>query len=147
MKPKTSWILVADGARARVLSRSVPSEGLKLEHEAEQPAQPTRDINADRPGRTFDSAGVGRHAMEPHSDPARERKRTFARDLVQFVEAGRKRNAFDRLYLVAPPQTLGDLRRELGTELAAAVTGELPKDLTHVPLHELEAALGDLLAP
>lgn len=83
--------------------------------------------------------------MEPHTDPSREHKHRLAREIIRFVEAARKRNAFGRLYLVAPPQALGDLRGELGASLGKMVGGELDKDLTHLAIHELDGSLRDLL--
>jgi protein required for attachment to host cells len=42
--------------------------------------------------------------------------------------------------IAAPPRILGELRTELSPE-AAAVTFEVPKDLTHRPINEIEALL------
>lgn len=44
--------------------------------------------------------------------------------------AWRSRAALQRLYLVTPPQLLGDLRDAMTPELRKMVVGELNKDLT-----------------
>jgi hypothetical protein len=71
MKPTRLWILIADGGRARVVLNSGPGRGIEqvtgLIFDAELP--PSHDIGADRPGRTHESMGKTRHAIEPQSDP------------------------------------------------------------------------------
>lgn len=147
MTKTMTWVLVADGARARLLVSEGPGTGLKpaLGQEFIGTNLPSRDIASDRPGRSFDSAGEGRHAMEPPTDPKRHEKRVFAHEIAQILEDGRKRNAFDQLVIVAPPEALGDLRAELGEELKRLIGGELNKELTKVPTRELADHLRPLL--
>jgi len=141
-------VLVADGARARLFANEGGGKGLRpaLDQEFIGTRLPSRDIATDRPGRTFDSAGQGRHAMEPPTDPHRHEKQVFAREVATVLEDARKKNAFNRLVLVAPPEALGDLRSELSDELQRMVTGELNKNLTKVPVYELPAVLKEVLA-
>jgi protein required for attachment to host cells len=148
MKPVRTWILIADGARARVLQNSGPGKGVqqvvgcdyRTSHEAD------REIRADRPGRTFDSAGAGRHAMEATSSPHRMAKDDFARALMSDLERKHATGNFDRLLIVAPPRALGDLRHHIPGALKSVLVGEVHKDLTHVPNDELAAHIGDFLA-
>ena len=147
IKAAVSWVVVADGARARVLVHRGPGSGVELHKEMSQDAKRTGEIKADRPGRTFDSDGEGRHAMEPPTDPSRNRKQRFAAEIAHLLADGLVRGEFERLYLVASPQTLGDLRAGLGHEVAKRVEGELAKDYTHLSLKELEEPLGKILVP
>jgi hypothetical protein len=73
MKPTRTWILIADGARARVVENLGPGKGVSevAGMEFSQPAERNRDIMSDRPGRSFESADNARHGMEPPSDPKR----------------------------------------------------------------------------
>lgn len=148
MKATRSWIVVADGARARILENTGPGKGLTAlpDQEMHQSHVPTRDINADRPGRSHDRMGPQRHAMEPPSDAHREDKRRFAEELAQRLNSAAQSNSYDRLVLVAPAKTLGDLRQALSKEAAAKVEGELSKDLTPIPDHELAGHLGGVIA-
>ncbi len=141
----TTWILVADGAKARILARHgghgplEPASNLCF---AEAEARlPTRDIGTDRPGRVHESANAARHAMEPRVDWHRFAKEQFARDIATALEAAAKDKLYEELILVAPPRTLGDLRQALGQHAKALVTGEIAKDLTNLPDHELPAHL------
>jgi protein required for attachment to host cells len=137
----TTWILIADGAKARLIEQD-PKERQRLKAAAEREFTGTtaqsREIASDRPGRTFDRAGEGRHAMEPGTDPARHAKLEFARDLSEHLTRGANQRAFDRLILIAAPRTLGDLRDLLPDVVRERVVAEIDKDLTWVPLPDLE---------
>ncbi len=148
MKPTRSWIVVADGAQARILENNGPGKGLTPlpAEEMHSSHRPSRDIDADRPGRTHDRMGPGRHAMEPPSDAHRDEKRRFADELAERLNAAALEQSYDRLILVAPAKTLGDLRQALNKAAAAKVSGELSKDLTPIPDHELPGHLAKVIA-
>ena len=144
-KLKTTWVLVADGAKARLLERVGPNAPLipawaKCFSESDA-RTPTRDLGADRPGRVHESANAARHAMEPRVDWHRYAKAQFARSVAGALEEAALKKKFDELILVAPPQALGDLRSALGQHAKALVAGEVAKDLTNLPEHELPAHL------
>lgn len=148
MKPTRTWILIANGAQAYILLNDGPGHGVKPLNEFafKAPHISNQEINADRPGRSFDSHGEGRHAMEPATDPQRNETRKFAAMLVGVLEEQHKKQAYDRLILVAAPATLGDLRDKLPQALKTIVSGEIAKDLTHIPIHEIEPHLTGFLA-
>ncbi len=147
MKRKRTWVLVADGGHAKVFqsegrnSELVPVEGMIFS--ADLPAN--RDILTDRPGRAFESQGRAHHAKENPSDPHRELKRAFAKKLAGILEAGLVEKRFDRLVVVAPPATLGDLRDALAKRVHGKVVAELAHDLVKTPHGELAGHLEDLL--
>jgi protein required for attachment to host cells len=114
-----------------------------MEFETESP--PTREIMSDRPGRSFESRGHARHAIESHSDPHREAKRQFARRLAIAIDAQLAAKSFDKLVVVAPAVTMGDLREELSDGAKARIKAELVADLTKVPVHELPSHLESVL--
>ncbi len=148
MKPQRTWILIADGLRARILLNDGPGRGVRELPDCEFTAlnQSDGEINADRPGRTFDSAGSGRHALEPHSSPQRDAKHNFARKIIARLVREHNDGNFDRLIVVASPQMLGDLRSLVPNGLKASITGEMAKDLTHLTNDKIAPHLEDLLA-
>lgn len=148
MKATTTWILVANGTQAIIARNLGPGHGLEpdLEHEFHGPNLPSREIVSDAPGRAYDSAGQGRHALESPTDPKRHNQQAFAREIAAHIDSAAARNAFDRLVLVAAPQMLGELRHGLSNSAKAKVSGELPKDLTHLPLHKLPGHLEGIMA-
>jgi protein required for attachment to host cells len=102
---------------------------------------PSHTLGTDRPGRSFESVGSTRHAIESQSDPHREQKRQFARRIAQAVGERQAASSFDRLVVVAPAVTMGDLRAAWSDKVKAAIVAELVADLTRTPVNELPAHL------
>lgn len=139
---------MADGARARIFENDGPGHGLKpaLDHEFIGLDLPSRELKSDRPGRAFDSAGVGRHAMEPPTDPKRKVKQDFAKQMAMILSQAAEQGKFDRLVVVAPPKVLGDLRSAYSQHVTDRLYGELAKDLIHTAPKALPSHLSDILA-
>jgi len=148
VKPVKTCILVADGAHARAYLNDGPGKGISelTKFARDLDLKASRDIDADRQGRTFDSGGQGRHAMESPTDSKRHSKQEFHRQLSGDVEAALNAGEFDRLVLVAPPATLGDLRQGFSKGSADKIYGELAKDLVKASENELLEQLGNVLA-
>jgi len=129
-QPTGTWVLVADGSRARLFRRHkdrslIEQESLVCPEER----LPDRDRVADRSGRSFDSRGGGRHAMEPRSSEADHNHRRFAALLAQRLDELCTAGELERAVLVAAPKFLGALRGELGASIKARVALEIDKDL------------------
>ncbi len=148
MGSPVTWILIADGARARIFANNGPGTGLASATGVDYIAdhRPTRDIGSDKPGRTQESATSARHAKAPRVDWHDFEKHLFAKEMARILDAAATARAFDSLVVVAPPKALGELRAELGKHTRAKVVGELGKDLTKVSEHDLPAHLGDLIS-
>jgi len=144
LSKKIMWIVVADGGQARFITDVTGSLCLNAEFTAD--GRSSAEIGSDRPGRTFDSSGQGRHAMEPPTDPHRHEKHTFATHIADELDRALQRKSFDTLVIVAPPQALGDLRHALSPAVSATITAEFNKDLTNKPLPALTEQLKALLA-
>ena len=132
MLPKRTWILVADGTRGRVLKDEGRGGGLApaLDHGFHHAIEPEHEMGSERPGHGHQSAGGARFAIEPRADWSRSEHHQFAHELARMIELHAQANEFDRLVLIAPPRTLGELRRALGHESRARLHGEINKDLT-----------------
>ena len=147
MKPVKTWVLIADGARARILQNEGPGRGLQavdgLEFDSDHAA--THEIVDDRQGRTHASVGYGRSAIEAHSDPHRELKARFATRLADELDQGLAARSYDRLIIVAAPVTLGDLRKAISDHVRKKVVGEVALDLTKTPNGDVAHHLKDVL--
>lgn len=144
---KDIWIVTADAGRAigwSVGNGRRGKEPLRL-FELESNIEESREIGSDRPGRSFDSHGEGRHAMEPPTDPKRHSAENFARDIISALQTHLKEGRFKRLVLAAPPVMLGDLRRLMPDALAATLIAERDKDLTNTPADKLLAHFDDIV--
>jgi protein required for attachment to host cells len=148
MKPTVTWILIADGAQAKVFRHAGPGKGLEAIRELQFEEEPmrARDIMSDRQGRSFSSAGAGRSAMEHPSDPVQVREARFVKSVAEVLDVKRREGAFDRLVIAAAPAALGDIRSALTDRLRQALLIELPKDLTNVPTSQLGKHFADILA-
>lgn len=147
MKKTVTWILVADGARARIFKNEGPGKGIQpaVSEEFYKPLPKTSELGADRPGRGHESASTTRHAVDT-TDWHRFEKEKFAKEMAGILDQAGLSGAYDRLILVAPPKTLGDLRSALSPATRKKVSGEIDKDLTAVTLGELPDHLGSVLA-
>jgi protein required for attachment to host cells len=143
LKKMTTWVVLADGARARILENTGPGTGL-VELEAWESAEarkPTRELGTERPGRGHESATEGRHAIAPHSDWHEAEKANFASDLARYLKQHGDAGKFDELVLAASPRTLGELRKSIDPATADRVTTEINKDLTNIPMAEIGSHL------
>ena len=139
-KKTTTWVLVADGGRARVLRALGPGKGLDIVSEHQADLRRTSELGTDRPGRAHESATTARHAYG-QTDFHRDEEWAFLKGLVETLDAGRRAGRFDRLVVVAPPTALGDLRKAIGDPLRATVAADIDKDLTKVALGDLPSHL------
>jgi protein required for attachment to host cells len=141
----TTWIVVANQELMRIYAREAKhgdlSELRRLEHPAGQRAG--RELTTDRPGRTFDSAGQGRHAMEPPTDPKENEATRFAKIIANEIEDGRKHDRFSGLVLVAGPAFLGRLRQELSNATIKLVEREVDKNFSKFDVSEIQAMLSE----
>jgi len=139
MKQKTIWVVIADHQNVRVLLYDVPARRLdpvegwaRAEH-----LKAGHDILADRPGRSFESVGTARSAVEPKSDPRRQEAIRFLADLANRLGKAASAKAFDRMVLIAPPRALGELRDLLPEHVREKIVDELNENLVKHPVESL----------
>ena len=128
-----NWIVVADGARARVLLNAGRMEGVRQMPDAtfHDSHPPSRELGSERPPRVHESFGSARHAIEPRSDPHEQRKERFLLRLALFLQDAWQNKAFDCLILVAPATALGHLRDTLAPAVRKTVIAEYVHDYSH----------------
>lgn len=136
---KQTWVLIADGGRARLLTTPrVAADGNYVQIAAYDNSQALEAApSTDRPGRAFESATTGRHAVAEYSDLNKQPKLEFAERLAEIVNQGAANDDYARLLLVAPATVMGKLREKLSDQARNKVVGSLDKDLTHVGLSDL----------
>jgi len=128
----TTWVVVADASRAEIFlrhKRHSPLEAVQCLTELEARAK-EQDLVADEPGRTFDSVGKGRHAMEPDLTEKERLRRTFAQRISHALEAAHKADRFKHLIIVAAPAMLGELRAQMDKSTAKLIVAEFNKEMT-----------------
>lgn len=143
-----AWVLIADGEKALFLKNLTDAENPHLEVVRKEEQDNPKDIDqsANRPGRKQDT-GVGQVSAMDDTDWHELAKERFAAELADLLYRQAHRHRFEKIVIVAPPKTLGELRNKLHKEVADKVIAEVPKTLTNHPLDEIEAQLaGDIAA-
>lgn len=137
-----AWVMVGDGEKALFFRNEGDAASPRLEvvNALEHDNPSTSQQGTDRPGRTFSSMGTRRSAFS-ETDWHKLEKHRFAKEIADLLYTAAHRGRYSKLILVAPPMTLGDLRKALHKEVSDKVVGEISKDLTKMPAHEIERAL------
>lgn len=143
---KPTWIVVMDSTAAHFYALHEHVGGRSIESAAESMQSGLHahaaDVKSDKPGRGFPSAGSSaRHAMEPHHDYHKQEKHNFVHALAKFLQHAHDEHKFERLAIVAPDRSLGELRSELPDMVKRVVWREIPKDLTKLGQQDLWARL------
>jgi protein required for attachment to host cells len=136
------WVVVCDGAKALVLENDgdirVPK--LKTVQVFEQKDLATHILGTDAPGRTFNSVGSARSAVE-QTDWHDQAERAFLTQLAQHLEEALASGKTKSLIIVASPRALGMIRSAYSHAVKGAVRIEVDKDLVKMPVHEIEKRL------
>ena len=135
-------VLVADGRKMLFLRNEGDGEypNLVVERAEEQADPSTANQGTDRPGRAPSGGAPGRNAYE-QTDWHQIEEDRFAVEAADLLKRRAFANDYEKLIVVAPPRTLGELRKHYHKEVADRLVGELDKDLTGHPLPEIEEAL------
>ena len=128
MKPVRTRILIAGGARARIVINDGPGHGIQSVKGMDFKPEAS---NSERPDM---------------KDMPQEHKRRFACELGEQLEQKLQDNAFDRMIIFAAPSMLGELRSSLSSHIMNKVVEQVPKDLTHIPNKDLPKHLENVLA-
>jgi len=140
--PHDGYVLVADGKKMLFFRNEGDEEFPKLEiaKKEEQADPPTRDQKSDEAGGVFPSSGPGHHAYSETDFHQLEEDR-FAAEAADMLKRRALRNEFEAVIVVAPPRTLGELRKHYHKEVEKRLAGEIAKDLTGHPVSEIEKIL------
>jgi protein required for attachment to host cells len=142
------WIVVADGATARVVGVTGDRRGLTMLREVTSVAahRRTHDLVSDRQGRSYESGATARHAIEARHDPHQEARERFVAQLATMLNEDNRARQFDEAILIVAHGMSSQLRDALDAATRARIRQTLIKDLTKEPLpalyeHLVEAGL------
>ena len=141
--PHNTMVMVADGKKMLFFRNEGDAEFPKLEVERKREHDDLADaeLRTAKAGRTFDaSGGAGRSAYE-ETDFHQLAEERFAAESADMLKRWALRNDFESLIVVAPPKTLGEMRKHYHKEVEKRLTGEIAKDLTGHPVPEIEKIL------
>jgi len=140
--PNNALVLVIDGRKLLFFRNQGDENQIDLRTEAHNKRHdlPDRGMRTDAPGTTAQSAGYGRPTYEETDFHQLEEER-WAHAAAEELNRRAIANDFDALAIIAPPKTLGEIRRKLHKEAAERVMCEIPKEMTGRPIPDIEALL------
>jgi protein required for attachment to host cells len=140
--PHNSFVVVADGEKMLFFRNEGDGDypQLVVERNREQQNPQDSDQKTDSAGRSHAGAGPGGNSYG-ETDFHQLEKDRFAHETADMLKRWALRNDFEQLVVVAPPKTLGELRKHYHKEVEKRLVGEIPKDLTNMPVPDIEKAL------
>lgn len=146
--PNQALILVADGRKLLFLRNHGDASRLDLRTEAhdERADAKDREIKSDAPGLTGQSFGFGRPAMD-ETDFHQQAEDQWAKDTAEMLNRRALAGDYDALVIVAPPKTLGELRKQFHKEVEKRIVATFNKEMTDRPIDQIEDLLAGEAAP
>ena len=140
--PHDTFVLVADGRKSLFFRNEgdadFPSLSVEDKEVRDNPAH--HEQASDTAGmstKTVDGRGGSMEEVDFH----KLEEDRFAADTAEMLMERALRNEFEALVVVAPPKTLGELRKHYHKAVEQRLLGEVPKDLVNVPVAEIEKIL------
>ena len=145
--PHNAFVVVADGRKMLFLRNEGDAEypNLQVEkkvidkHNPDHHEQAT-DLAGGAMGTRTAGAQWGAGNMEEVDFHQLEEDR-FAAETADLLKKRALANDFESLIVIAPPRTLGELRKHYHKEVESRIAGELDKDLTGHTVPQIEEAL------
>ena len=126
MSKGMTWYVVADGGKARILTRD-GGEMRTLQH-----------FDNSGHGDTDEDPSAGTSQLKaPKSNPHDQAKAHFATQVAGRLNEAVRKGTIDEIMLAAPAHVLHDIREGLDKAASAKLGKSLSKDLTNTPDHEL----------
>lgn len=147
---KTTWVLIADEAIARILAYG---KSRTLE-----PVEELTDPDAHADGAEMRRDAVGRRAAgggqgntpagataSAGDDQLHQHAEVFARRVADVLGKAQQQGRMDALVIVAPPRFLGLLRKAVSKPVTEIVQAELDKDFVHFTNDDIHERLREHL--
>ncbi|HEU0310095.1 MAG TPA: host attachment family protein [Sphingomicrobium sp.] len=135
-------VLVTDGRKTLFFRNQGDENQMDLRTEAfdEREDAPDREIKTDAAGSSKQSFGYARPALGETDFHQLEEDR-WAQAAAEAVNKRVLANDFDQLAIIAPPKTLGLIRKKLHKEADRRLVCQIPKEMTRRPIPDIEALL------
>ena len=132
-------VLVTDGRKTLFFRNHGDANQIDLRTEAHDERADLSDgeMKTDGPGTTYQSSGSSRSSYEETDFHQLEEDRWAKAAAVQ-VNKRALAHDFEELAIIAPPKTLGELRKQLHKEAARRVVCEIPKEMTGHTISDIE---------
>lgn len=122
----TTWILTADASRADLFAAVDEAQEWALVEQLEHPESRQKDVELSptEPGHSAKSKGSARRtAFDSKSRPHDVEKSHFAEELCKYLDSAAAQRQYEKLWIFAPPQFLGLLRKGMSSEVERRLAG------------------------
>lgn len=146
---RPTWILVADGSRARLFEQERPDDGRLAQLQSwANPALRLRaeSLSVRNLGRAS-KGHTGTVSFVPKTSLKQREHDRFAHELAQHLADGVRGGHCDALVLIASNSMLGEIRNALPGQAAKRVRWSAPVDLTRLDGRELRERIDALRPP
>ena len=135
-------VLVTDGRKTLFFRNEGDVNQIDLRTEAHDERVDLSDgeMKTDAPGSNHQSVGNGRSSYEETDFHQLEEDR-WAKTAAEEVNKRALSNDFEALAIIAPPKTLGELRKQLHKEAIKRVVVEIAKEMTGRTIADIEKLL------
>jgi protein required for attachment to host cells len=136
-------VLVTDGRKTLFFRNEGDENQIDLRTEGfdEREDAKDRDLKSDAPGTNAQSAGYSGRVAYEETDFHQLEEDRWAVAAAEQVNKRVLQNDFDQLVIVAPPKTLGLIRKKLHKEAEKRLLCEIPKEMTRRPVPDIEALI------
>lgn len=139
-----TWFVVADGGHARVMAHSPIGYTPISAMDSISASRDSHDLGGERPGRSVESVGSTRHAIEPRVDRHQQAKLDFATAIAEVINDPVSGAAFAELVLVAPAKIATAIKSGLNAHSRAKLVAEYHKDLCKLGEADLRERLSQI---
>ncbi|MBO9712231.1 host attachment family protein [Sphingomonas sp.] len=146
--PHNALVVVADGRKSLFFRNEGDAEfpNLIVEQRLDAPRNPDdHDSATDLAGRMqstrADGQGWSADGNVDNTDFHQQAEDRFAAETAQLLKERALRHEFEALIVVAPPKTLGELRKHYHSEVSSRIAGEIDKALVGHTVPQIEEAL------
>ncbi len=129
--PNDTLVAVADGKTLRLFRNKGAEPHIVLE---EQPEPAIKSHN--------EGSGARHRSSSANPDRARLHEDDHASSITSYLNQQAISGQISQLVIVADPRTLGEMRKHFHASLAAALVGEIAKDLTGHSMESIKETLG-----
>ncbi len=141
--PHQALVLVTDGRKSLFLRNQGDEKQIDLRTEAHDEREDFKDreLKTDAPGAIGQSAGYSGRVAYDEPDYHQQEEDRWVKDVAEDLRSRALRNDFDALAIIAPPKTLGEIRKKLHKEAERRLVCEIPKEMTGRPIPDIEALI------
>ena len=146
--PHNGLVLVADGRKTLFFRNHGDENHIDLRTESHDARQDRKEryFRTDAPGTMKQSFGFGHSTYEETNFQQQEEDR-WIKDAADELKARALRNDFDALAIVAPPRSLGILKKCLHKEVERRIVCTVNKEMSGRPIPDIEALMNGHTAP